>query len=755
MFVFKQRATPFQIEGYPAWMASLLHARGVDTKEQAEAFLSPSLALLHDPLLLKDMDKAVALIRDAARKKQRVVIYGDYDVDGMCASVILYETLHSMGIKTINYIPDRHSEGYGLNLEAVEKLAAQADMLISVDCGITSVQEVAAAKARDMTVIITDHHTLPDTLPDADAVLSPLLSEYPFPYLCGAGVAWKLSCALKGLDFAQKQLDLAALATMADMVPLNGENRVIASLGIRLMAATQRPGLKALKAVAGIADNKVISSDQMVFQIAPRLNAGGRLSTATDALELLKAEREDQAVQLAAQLDALNTLRKQEEHAVIGQAECQINGEMLFKRRSIVVVGEAWNSGVIGLAAGKLAEKYNYPTVALTRNGEVLVGSARSAGDVNLYRALKECDDLFVRFGGHPKAAGLSIKEENIPAFLERFDAAVKAQLPTGDILPEYAYDADLPFEFVTPDLVEKLESLSPFGVGNPSPVFLASGVSAVRQDAVGSDRKHLKLALEDETGIKNGIAFSMGHMAGTLRGNIDVLYQPQINAFNGRVNAECLVKKIKPGDDCFRHDPAGEKSMALQGLVSTLSNGSEEPTDAGCPEDGLEGTRGTLFLCRTYETAARLRQRYPWIDAVQGRADDARAFHAIAFDLPIGGIQAPYQTVIFADGLIHPKEAGLVRQALPNAKLLTWPRSAALKGYLKETAPSVEEMRTAYKALLGKAQPIQDPVKNEAALCILEELRLITRTAAGPELLPIHKCDPAESALFRALQPG
>lgn len=736
-------------------MASLLHARGVETREEAEAFLSPSLSFLHDPMQLANMDRAVQLIREAAQKKRRVVIYGDYDVDGMCASAILYETLHSMGLKVINYIPDRHSEGYGLNLEAVQKLAAQADMLISVDCGITSVKEVEAAKALQMTVIITDHHTLPDVLPKADAVLSPLLPNYPFSYLCGAGVAWKLSCALKGLDYARRQLDLAALATMADMVPLQGENRVIASLGIRLMTETRRPGLKALKAVAGMTDDRPVTSDQMVFQLAPRLNAGGRLSTAMDALELLKAERTEQAEQLARQLDALNTLRKQEEHAVIEQAERQITGEILYRCRSLVVAGKDWNSGVIGLAAGKLAEKYHYPTVVLTENGEALVGSARSAGDVNLYQALKACEDLFVRFGGHPKAAGLTIEGCNVPSFIERFDAAVKSQLPNGDILPEYAYDAALPFDLVTPELVNKLEALAPFGIGNPSPVFLAQGASAVRQDAVGSDQKHLKLTLQDQTGLKNGIAFSMGHLAGTLKGEIDVLYQPHINEFRGQVNAECLVRQLKPGLDCFRHDPTFEKNMVLQELVYALSNGSKEPVEKGGLDCTPEGTRGTLFLCRTYETAAQLRRRYPTMDAVQGKTEDARAFHAIAFDLPIRAIQAPYQTVIFADGLIHPNEAGLMRKALPHARLIACPRSAALAGYMRAIAPTVDEMRTAYKALSGKAAPLQNPIKSEAALCILEELGLIMRSARGPELLPPHKCDPTESVLFNALVHG
>lgn len=752
MIVFKQRALPYAIEGYPGWLSALLHARGVHTPQQAEQFLSPSLSQLHDPMLLAGMKEAVSIVRDAARLKRRVVIYGDYDVDGMCASAILYETLRAMGMRVVNYIPDRHTEGYGLNLDAIRSLAAEADVLISVDCGITSVEEVEAAKALQMTVIITDHHSLPDTLPEADAVISPLLPGYPYPYLCGAGVAWKLSCALKGLDFAKRQLDLAALATMADMVPLNGENRAIAWLGIGAMASTGRAGLKALKEAAGIPEGKAMTSDQMVFQLAPRLNAGGRLSTAMDALELLKAERKEQAEPLAEQLDALNSLRRQEERAVLEEAERQITGETLHSRRTLVVSGENWNSGVIGLAAGRLAEKYHYPTVALTANGETLVGSARSAGSVNLYEALKACQDLFVRFGGHPKAAGLTIEKDRLAAFAERFDQAVRAQLPTDDLVPECDYDTVLPLEELTPEMVKRLEALAPFGVGNPSPVFLAENVTVLRQDAVGADRRHLKLTLEDATGVRDGIAFSMGHLAGTFRGETDVLFQPQMNEFRGKVSAECLVRRIKPGLRCFRHDPDAEKRLILQELALALSNGMETDVQAGDGAEAPAGTRGTLFLCRTFETADSIRQRFPWMDALEGKAEDARAFHAVALGMPAGAIAAPYETVVFADGLIHATEAGLVRAVLPKARLVAPPRSQALERCLNEIAPDIEEMREAYKALRAGRPIGLHPVKGEAALRILEEMGLIKLTAQGPELLPPHPCDPSDSALYRAL---
>lgn len=755
MVVYKQRAERFEIEGYPLWLSSLLHARGISTRQEAEAFLAPSLRQLHEPAQLCGMEKAVELIRDAAQRRRRVVVYGDYDVDGMCASAILYETLKSMGVRTMVYIPDRHSEGYGLNLDAVEKLSAQADMLISVDCGITSVREVQAARERGMTVIITDHHTLPETLPPADAVLSPLVGAYPFPYLCGAGVAWKLSWALKGLAFAEKQLDLAGLATMADMVPLHGENRVLAALGIRAMSFTARPGLRKLKEVARIAEGGVLSGDQMVFQLAPRLNAGGRLSTAMDALELLKADSEQKAEGLAQKLDALNTLRRQEEQAVLEQAEAQIQGDALFCRRSLVVAGESWNSGVIGLAAGRLAERYGYPAVALAANRENYVGSGRSAGGINLYQALKACEDLFVRFGGHPKAAGLTMPRENLQAFIRRFDEAVRAQLGEGDLIPEQQYDAALPFEEVTPRLVRQLDALAPFGIGNPAPVFLAQGVRAVRQDAVGQERRHLKLTLQDEGAVRNGIAFSMGHLSGKLKGEVDVLFEPRINDFRGQESAECLVKSIKPGAGFFTADAALEKGIVLQELTQPASNNNNVGFTLLSEPPKLSAARGTLLLCRTWETADALRRMYPEADAVEGEASDAHAFNTVALNMLTANIRAPFDTVVFADGVMSGEEVKRARALLPRAEIQGCPLSKSLRRLLRAIAPSKEELREAYKALRRGGTLPWDADKNEAALCILAELALIRRSGHAVEMLPLRKCDPAESPLFTALSAG
>ena len=351
----------------PDWMAGLLYSRGIRSAAEAERFLHPGMDQLLPPMLLRDMDRAAALLRDARDRGQQAVIYGDYDVDGVCASAILLETFRRMNLESDVYIPDRHRGGYGLNLAAVEKLAERYQVLVTVDCGITSVKEVARARELGMRTIVTDHHRPGDALPPADAVVSPLLGEYPFPYLCGAGVAWKLAMALLGQN-ALPLMELAALATVADMVSLTGENRCIVALGLEKLSATARPGLRAVMNRAGIFGR--VTSEQVGFQIAPRMNACGRMESARTALEMLTTRDLTRAEELALKLEGLNRERKDQEARVITGALAQVEQMDLVDSLAIVVRGESWNSGVVGLAAGRIAEQYAYPTVALSQEGE-------------------------------------------------------------------------------------------------------------------------------------------------------------------------------------------------------------------------------------------------------------------------------------------------------------------------------------------------------------------------------------------------
>ena len=758
MLKIVNKNTEYIIEGLPRWMSTLLYARGIKNREEADAFLSPDINQLYDPYLLNDMDKAVSIINNARKLNQRIVIYGDYDVDGICASVILHETLRAMGIAAIIYIPDRFDEGYGLNEEAITKLSKEADILISVDCGITSVKEVDLAKKLGMQVIITDHHTLPEKLPNADAIVSQLIGDYPFKSLCGAALAWKLSTVLKGMDYALMQIDLCALATVADMVPLLGENRVIVSHGLKQIGKTKREGLIALKTVSGIAEGDSVSSEQVAYYMAPRLNASGRLSNAQLAVELLLEKNAGRAFNLASELDRLNSLRRQEENKVLSEAKNKLKSFDSFSYRSIVVAGENWNSGVLGLVAGKIAEFYNYPTVVLSIDGENCVGSARSAGDINLYDALNACSDIFTRFGGHEKAAGLSINKGNIEAFVERFDDEVKKQLSAGDIIPKAYYDFELDLNLANMDMVENLYRLAPFGIGNPEPQFLSRDVNAIHPRAVGVDGKHLKLVLQQNSGMVDAIAFNKGDKINALRGNIDVLYTLDINKFMGKTTVQSKVQHIINGEDIFVKDISAQQEIILQDLVLCMSNGSNRvsvPYKSEAPK--ISGIRGTLLFCRTYETAKRMSKLYPDMDRLIFSANDERLYNSILYSSGFDGIKSPYRTIYLCDGILHPNEADIIKYISPKANVIVLERTHELTELLKSISVSIEELREGYvnAKSLGTLDSLPwNNTKKKVCLYILDELKLISLSddVSFFSMLPMRKCDPIDSKLYNYL---
>ncbi|MGI6738646.1 MAG: single-stranded-DNA-specific exonuclease RecJ [Christensenellales bacterium] len=758
MLKIVNKNTEYNIEGLPKWMSTLLYARGIKSRKEADAFLSPDLNQLYDPYLLSDMHKAVSIINNAKKLNKRIVIYGDYDVDGICASVILHETLRTMGIATIIYIPDRFDEGYGLNEEAVTKLSKEADILISVDCGITSATEVELAKKLGMQVIITDHHTLPNKFPAADAIISQLIGDYPFKSLCGAALAWKLSAALKGMDYALAQIDLCALATVADMVPLLGENRVIVSYGLKQIERTKREGLIALKTVSGIAEGGEISSEQVAYYMAPRLNASGRLSSAKLAVELLMEKNPRRAFNLAGELDRLNSLRRQEENNVLSEAKNMLKSFDSYSYRSIVVAGENWNSGVLGLVAGKIAEFYNYPTVVLSIDGENCVGSARSAGDINLYEALNTCSDIFTRFGGHEKAAGLSINKGNIEAFIERFDKEVKKQLSTGDIIPQAYYDFELDLNHANLEMVESLYRLAPFGIGNPEPQFLSRDVNALYPRAVGTDGKHLKLVLQQDSSMVDAIAFNKGDKINSLRGNMDALYTLDINKYMGKTTVQCKVKHIISGDDIFTKDMSAQQEILLQDLIlclSNSSNGVSVPYKSEAPK--ISGIRGTLLFCRTYETATRISKLYPDMDRLIFDAKDVRLYNSILYSSGLGGIKSRYKTVYLCDGVLHPKEANVIKGIIPEVNVIALERTQEMSELLRSISVSIEELREGYISAkqLGTLDNLSwNSTKKKICLYILDELKLISLSGdtTAFSMLPMKKCDPMDSKLFNYL---
>ena len=542
---FIQRcAEPASFRGLPDWFSGLLRARGITTDGEADRFLHPSPEGLHDPFLLPGMEKTVELLRGAISRGETILVYGDYDADGVCAASILMETLHEEGASLAYRIPSRHSEGYGLNAGAVREIAGKAQLLITVDCGISNAEEVALAKELGLTVIVTDHHQPPEILPEADAVMDPLLGNYPCPYLCGAGVALKICQALQGMAGVEKRLDLAALATVADIVPLRGENRIIVREGLRRMEQTARPGLKALIAAAGI--QPPLTADHIAFRLGPRLNAAGRLGDAKLGVHLLLTPDKAKAENIAAMLETANRTRQNLEKEMTEAARSQLDPAVLAESHVIVVSGEDWNPGLIGLTAGKLCERFHLPVIALSLHEGMATGSCRSIPGVNIYRMLAACGDLLERYGGHEQAAGLTLKEENIPRFRERLEQAIASSAPEECFLPTAEYDLAVPFRTWTPETLDLLSALEPTGCGNPPPLFLLQGAEVQCLRRVGKDGAHLKLTvLDEDLTVVDGIAFGAGETADEAPLKVDLLYKPVRNDFRGRVSIEAQVTCI------------------------------------------------------------------------------------------------------------------------------------------------------------------------------------------------------------------
>ena len=528
----------------PDWMSALLSARGIKTDEAARRYLSPSLSDLHDPFLLPGMAGTVALLKDAIARGDTILVYGDYDADGVCAASILLETLHEEGASLSYRIPSRHVEGYGLNCDAIREVAQKAKLLITVDCGVSNVEEVALAKELGLTVIITDHHQPPEILPAADVVMDPLLGDYPFPYLCGAGIALKICQALQGMAGVEKRLDLAALATVADVVPLLDENRVIVREGMRRMETTSRPGLKALLASAGT--EPPLTADHLAFRLGPRINAAGRLGDAKLGVHLLLTPDPAKAQHIAGLLETANRTRQDLEREMTASALTQLSLEELAKSHVVIVSGEGWNPGLVGLTAGRLCERFHLPAIALSLRDGTATGSCRSIPGVNIYRMLSACADLLEHFGGHEQAAGLTVKEENLPLLRERLEKVISESAPEETFLPAMEYDLTVPFRTWTPKALELLDRLEPTGCGNPPPLFLLKDAEVQSIRRVGRDGSHLKLTvLDEDLSVVDGIAFSKGEVADEAPRTLDLLYRPVRNDFRGRIAIEAQVAAI------------------------------------------------------------------------------------------------------------------------------------------------------------------------------------------------------------------
>lgn len=689
-------------EDMPQPLHRLLVARGVASAEEAERFLHPDARSLCDPMRLSGMNAAAARIRAAMAAGEAICVYGDYDVDGVCASAILCGWLQSQGAQARVYLPSRHSEGYGLNEAAVREIAGWAKLLVTVDCGVTSAALVALAKSLGMDAIVTDHHEPGDALPDCP-VVNPLLDGYPFPHLCGAGVAWKLVWALGGEAAAMAVVDIAALATVADVVPLTGENRAIVRMGLDRINADPRPGIAALIESAGLF-GKPVTSTSIAFQLAPRLNAGGRLGSAMRSYALVTAKDAEQARPLAEALESENASRRQIEQQILREAEAQLAGFDFTAHGALVLAGKDWNPGVIGLAASRLVEKYHYPTILLADQGETLTGSCRSIPGVDIHAALCGCAGWLVKFGGHKQAAGLTLRGEDLAPFIEALDGWMAENVDANAYIPTREYDTELDFEAVTPLFIASLDAMQPTGFGNPAPLFRATA-EVVEARAVGADGAHLKLTLAQGGRRIGGIAFREGARAERLKGRVDALFVPSMNRYMGRSEPQLEVRALSEADALGQIHAKLDREARLQCdfLTEILYNRAiEAPEAEPIDVERLRGwmadrPQGTLVVTADMATAARLiRQLEPCAPDLTFGAlpDDPRAFNAICVCPATGALHPGYRRLVLAGAPAeYATEATAERFCLPDRP--AWTRDL----------PDLDDLRAAYRALMRVGQ--------------------------------------------------
>ncbi len=538
-------------------LATILILRGVTNFHEAKIFFRPELESLYDPFLMDGMQDATNRIIDAITNNERIVIYGDYDVDGTSSAALLYLFLHELNANVRVHIPNRLTDGYGLSTESIDKLAEEGvELLVTVDCGITAVEEVAHANSLGIDVIISDHHKPKEIIPNAVAVLDPLKPgcDYPYKHLSGAGVAFKLARAVSD-RVGRKEgilqfLDLVALAAAADIVPLTDENRILVKKGMELINENPRPGILALihKAKKEVGS---LTAGQVVFTIAPRINAVGRMGDAQRAVDLFVADTQTEADRIAQILEEENYERRKIDELTFSHAVTLIEEEIdLDNEVAVILHVDEWHPGVIGIVASRVVEKYHRPALMLSTIDGVAKGSARSITGFNIYEALQECDDLLIQFGGHEAAAGVAIEIAKIPEFKKRFNSILKEKMVEKDIVPKIKIDTKISFSDITPKFIRILDQFAPFGPGNMRPVFMAEDVELANHPRIVG-KNHLLTTLKQSGSDKvfDAIGFNLGYFAELIakdRDLIDIVFTIEKISRNGVSYPQIRLKDIK-----------------------------------------------------------------------------------------------------------------------------------------------------------------------------------------------------------------
>lgn len=536
----------------------ILYNRGICESAEIAEFLKCDLENLHDPYLLKDMDKAVSRIRQALKDNEKITIYGDYDVDGITSIAILYKHLTSLGFEVDYYIPDRIQEGYGVNRDALDKIKENGTrVVITVDTGITAVEETEYAKSIGMDIIITDHHECKETIPEAYAAIDPKRKDctYPFKNLAGVGVAFKLIQALDDKasvdELMEKYSDLICLGTVADISPLVDENRIIVTKGLEKFRNTENIGLKALIDVS-ITNNKAITTATIGYIIAPRINASGRLGCASRSVEMFLTQDKEKAYELANGLCEENSIRQQTEQKMFAEALEYIENNPAIKDDQVLVIAhENWHHGIVGIVSSKITEKFYKPSILFAVDGDEAKGSGRSISGFNLFEALENTSDILEKFGGHELAAGLSIKTENIEKFREAINKQTITKIDENALIPTVSIDAVIKPSYITLETVDEINRLQPFGVDNPLPVFAVRNIK-IHKISTMSEGKHLRMTLLKENKFLDAVGFGMGEYYNHLKEGdfIEVAFGLDINDYKGFKNVQLILKDVKPWEE-------------------------------------------------------------------------------------------------------------------------------------------------------------------------------------------------------------
>lgn len=708
--------------GISSRAAELLISRGLRDEASAYAFLHPSTSQLCDPFLLRDMEKAAARVKQAVGQGERIVIFGDYDADGICATATLLLYLRALGADADYLIPSRHEEGYGMNMQSANQLAQMgARLIITVDNGVKSAREIARCYELGMQAVVTDHHIPGEELPACEAlVLSDGQDCYPNRHLCGAGLAFKLVEAIGGWEAAMEYISLAAVATVADIVPLTGENRALAALGLKAMNQGDCPaGLKALLDVSG--SKAPLDTGHIAFRIAPRLNAAGRIEEAGASVDLLIQADPHKAKEAAARLDELNQLRRGEEAAIVDGACQAVEAGDLTGRRSIVLKNAGWNPGVVGIAASKLIERYHRPVVLLSESGGQLTGSARSIPGVNIHQALASCEDCFLRFGGHAYAAGLTMEAGRFEEFCRRLEEYLWRELEEEAFLPEERYDFETELSGVTTRLVKELAMLAPFGAGNPTPVLRTDGVRLANLARMGAEGRHLRMTAAKGEHYAPAVYFGAGDRFAPFNemDRCDVVYVPKINDYYRREDLQLEIRKLRPAP------PQDDKAWlaGMQGKFVDAFAGNIRYNRIRCDmapafvdaEDCArrfleESAMGTLILCLTPGGAERFLRfvaaqgLWPRVD-VTFAANEANpcAYNAAVLGPALAKMEpSRFRRVLFFD---TPVTAGFFeemgRRAPQGALFAGIPQPGDAEPLLAAMPAGRERMGALYKALM------------------------------------------------------